>query len=275
MKKGICVLLAVWLLAVPALADVAWEPENGFYRRNERQCEPEERLYWTNSPDGYVTLREAPDGQAIANVKNGVRYYVLGTFEKSGRRWGLANYNLNDGADGYLAVADGAETGWHEAWLPMEDLVLYYDQMCFQEDHREALSAVQKEFAVAGRAFCFYEYPGGPFIWQMNPADTRNMDPIRTALLYTDEEGREWGQVGYWQGHRNIWFCLSDLENPDLPAEDHTPDLYPAAEGGAGAVLPDDAVSDRDVTVWTAAAVVLVCGVTAALLLRMKKRKQA
>ena len=49
--------LTAWLLTVPALADVAWEPENSFYKRNERQCEPEERFYWVNGPEGYLTLR--------------------------------------------------------------------------------------------------------------------------------------------------------------------------------------------------------------------------
>ena len=44
--------LTAWLLTVPALADVAWEPENSFYKRNERQCEPEERFYWVNGPEG-------------------------------------------------------------------------------------------------------------------------------------------------------------------------------------------------------------------------------
>ena len=144
--------LTAWLLTVPALADVAWEPENSFYKRNERQCEPEERFYWVNGPEGYLTLREEPNGKPIANVKNGVRFYVNGTYEKGGVRWGLVNYNLNDGTDSYLAVAGDAETGWNEAWLSMEDMVLYYDQQCFREDHAGELTSEQKTFTVAGKA---------------------------------------------------------------------------------------------------------------------------
>lgn len=264
--------LTAWLLTVPALADVAWEPENSFYKRNERQCEPEERFYWVNGPEGYLTLREEPNGKPIANVKNGVRFYVNGTYEKGGVRWGLVNYNLNDGTDSYLAVAGDAETGWNEAWLSMEDMVLYYDQQCFREDHAGELTSEQKTFTVAGKAFCFYEYPGGPFIWQMDAADTREMEPVQTAIVYTDAAGREWGHVGYWYGNRNIWFCLSDPENPNLSVEDHTPDLYPAAEGDAGSVLPVYTEAES-VPVWIIAGVVLVCGVTAYLLLRMRRKK--
>ena len=54
--------------------------------------------------------------------------------------------------------------------------------------------------------------------------------------------------------------------------EDHTPDLYPAAEGDAGTVLPVYTEAES-VPVWIIAGVVLVCGVTAYLLLRMRRKK--
>lgn len=267
-------LLAAWLLAVPAQADVIWEPSNSFYKDHADQCELEERVYWINGPEGYVTLREAPDGRPIANVKNGSKFYVNWVWKKGNDRWGVVNCDLTGEPDKYLAVADGTEKGWQELWLPLEETVLYYDTQSFEEDHRGELSPERKTFAVADKALCFYEYPGGPLIWQMDPADTRDENNVETAVVYTDPAGREWGKVGYWYGNRNIWFCLSDLENPDLPVEDHTPDLYPAAEGEAGAVLPAYTGAGR-VTAPIYAAVGLVCGVTAVLLLRMKKRKAA
>ena len=106
----------------------------------------------------------------------------------------------------------------------------------------------------------------------MDAADTREMEPVQTAIVYTDAAGREWGHVGYWYGNRNIWFCLSDPENQNLSVEDHTPDLYPAAEGDAGTVLPVYTEAES-VPVWIIAGVVLVCGVTAYLLLRMRRKK--
>lgn len=279
MKKLLRLLLtvlAVSALTAPALADVIWEPQNGFYQRHQNQCERENRSYWTNSPEGYVTLRESPGGRAIANVKNGRPIYTEYIYQSGGEAWGLAELRTED-LEGDLLAADEhavSENRWLEVWFPMDGMLLRYDQQSFREDHTGEILAEKRTVDVDGLALCYYAFPGGEFDWQMDPQYTKDMEPLTVSEIYTDEAGREWGYVSYWYGSRNIWFCLSDLEDPALPVEDHTPDLYPAAEGGAGTVLPDDAVSDGDVTVWIAAAVILVCGVTAVLLLRMKKRKQ-
>lgn len=274
MKRGICILLAAWLLAVPALADIIWEPQNSFYQRHQGQCERENRSYWTNSPEGYVTLRESPNGKAVANVKNGQVIYTEYRYQNGGEDWGLAELRAEDLEESILAADESAidDGQWLELWFPMGEMQLRYDQQSFREDHPGEITAGERTVDVDGLALCYYEFPGGEFEWQMETMYTKDMEPITFSELYTDAEGREWGYLGYWYGVRNIWFCISDLENTDLPVEDHTPDLYPAAEGDAGAVLPDDAMPDN--TAWVIAAVVLVCGVTAALLLRMKKRKQ-
>lgn len=266
MKKWICLLLAMWVLAVPALADVAWEPENSFYQRHQNQCELEERMYWVNGAEGYAVLQEEPEGKPIATVKNGVKVFVNGIYDDA---WALITYNVDQDPERYLAVASDAEEGYHEAWLPMEELVRYYDSQCFEEEHRTELSAERRTFEAADKALCLYEYPGGPFTWQMDPLNTKEMAPVETQLLYTDAEGREWGKVGYWYGSRNIWFCLSDLENPDLPEEDHMPELVPAA---ASASLPEW----RDTAVVLAVlAVAGVCAVTAVLLALLRRKKHA
>ena len=173
MKKWICLLLAAWMLMVPAFADVAWEPENSFYKRNQERCELEERVYWVNGGEGFSVLREEPDGEPIATVKNGVKVFANGIYEDT---WALITYNIAQDPERYLEVAPGAKEGYHEAWLPMEDLVRYYDSQCFEEEYKTELQAERRAFEVAGKAFCYYEYPGGPFIWQMDPLNTKDMD---------------------------------------------------------------------------------------------------
>lgn len=273
MKKLVCTILALCLLGITAFADVAWEPENSFYQRNQRKCEAEERTYWVNGEAGYVTIREEPEGKPLVNVKNGVKYYVYGTYTKDGETWGLVNYNVSDDETAYLAVSDEVEPGWTEAWVPMADMVLYYDQQSFREDHPGEIIEQEKAVAVDGKALCYYEYPCGPLNWQMEKKYMQSVDPITVRECYVDSDGKTWGYVSYWRGNREVWICLDDPENPDLQTENHTPELIPAAEGAVGTALPEWEASEETSLLYVAIGVAAVCGVTAVLIFRMRKKK--
>jgi hypothetical protein len=43
------------------------------------------------------------------------------------------------------------------------------------------------------------------------------------SLAYEDAQGREWGFVPYLYGSRNIWVCLDEPLNSDIPAFTPTP----------------------------------------------------
>lgn len=267
MKRLLCVIFAGCLLCVTAFADIAWEPENSFYARNQRKCTPEERVYWLNGPEGFVTVLEEPEGKPLGNLKNGALRYVYGTYERDGVRWGLINVSKDRELELFLSVSEEMTDGWNEVWVPMEELVLRYDHQSFLEDHVGEVQEVEQEVDFSGLLYCKYHYPGGELDYQQ----TGRFDhKIGMSLLYTDESGRDWGYTYYFQGD-NGWFCLSDPENPNLQAEDRTPELIPAAEN---AELPAWTASPNHTILYVTIGVVAVCGVTMVLLLQMKKKKR-
>lgn len=67
-RKGWILPLAVLMaltLAMPAFADVMWEPYgNNFYEAHRDECQYENRTYLANGPEGYLTLRESLQSSA-------------------------------------------------------------------------------------------------------------------------------------------------------------------------------------------------------------------
>ena len=67
-RKGWILPLAVLMaltLAMPAFADVMWEPYgNNFYEAHRDECQYENRTYLANGPEGYLTLRQRPQSSA-------------------------------------------------------------------------------------------------------------------------------------------------------------------------------------------------------------------
>ena len=266
MKKLFCILIAISVLIVTASADLLWEPENRFYKSHKRLCEPEERVYWVNGEEGFVTAREEPDGRPMANLKNGCLRYVYGTYEKDGVLWGLINISAGYEKELFLAAAEEAREGWVEVWVPMSHMVLKYDHISFLEDHPGQVREQEWEMILSGKNYCTYEFPCGPLRFRQE----KEIQSLRVtvSLVYTDNQDRKWGYTPYFYGDE-VWFCLDDLENPDLQTEDHTPDLIPAAEDGGGTELPEWE-EGPSVGIW-AAAVAALCGGTAVLILRMKQ----
>jgi hypothetical protein len=54
-----------------------------------------------------------------------------------------------------------------------------------------------------------------------------NAGNAAASTYYTDPQGRVWGFIGYLYGHRNIWVCLSDPLNSDIPAFNPAPPPTP------------------------------------------------
>lgn len=137
-RKGWILPLAVLMaltLAMPAFADVMWEPYgNNFYEAHRDECQYENRTYLANGPEGYLTLRESPQSSAeVINIVNGESVYVgyLWTDGK-GDQWGVAEYGV---------TSDSGERTWHDGWAPLSQLALVYDHICFEEDHGDELEA--------------------------------------------------------------------------------------------------------------------------------------
>lgn len=194
-------MLLALSLTLPASADVLWEPDNRFYENHQGDCEYHNRTYLANSPDGYVTLRSAPDGVAAAQVENGQRVNVYFLYQD----WGYVN------------------TASAEGWAPLSDLSLIYDYLSFEEEHGDEILPVDK--AVTDPLFDAYLQTGKTtlVIWSYPNAEhfshyytgDQGLELLNAlkeygVFTYTDEEGHLWGFCSYLYGHRNFWILLDD-----------------------------------------------------------------
>jgi|GEM_PF-4784411 len=192
-------------LALPALADsIAEPPGNDFYRSHQRELTVENRFYFLNGAEGYVTLFEAPEGRAVENLPNGERLQIYAIWEES---WGIVSYALSEERE-------------DSAWVRLEDMAEQYDRVCFTRDHADELRTLPEprllDFTQAGSA-ALWEFPGAEepaalleigafdsYVWKA--ADGQ----AYFHRLYTDPLGREWGEVEDSKLYSGCWVCLAD-----------------------------------------------------------------
>lgn len=214
-------------LSAPAYADVMWEPNsNYFYDTHRDQCEYENRGYYANGKEGFITLWDAPDGGMVrAQFQNGEQMWVYYIYRD---RWALTAF-----------WTDGKETS---GWVPLADLSLVYDFISFQEEYADQIRPYNGEFAdYAGDVaeVNFYSYPGSKGIsmtwetggsWHVldNLTGTAENDSY-ISQIFVDENGRTWGYVSYMYGRLNAWFCLDEPDGTDFPVREvSTAELIPA-----------------------------------------------
>lgn len=218
-------------LSAPAFADVMWEPsDNPFYDGHRSECTYENRGYYANGRNGFVTLVSAPGASmAVSQYENGEVLWVGFTYRND---WALVS-----------RWEDGKEVS---GWVRMSDLALVYDYQCFEEEYRDRIRPYDNEFAdYDGDAavFHFYEYPGAPEInqsfdvqnnWGMDIVDNltgTGENPSYIQSIFVDEDGRTWGYVNYMYGHLNSWFCLDEPDGEDFPVREvSAAELTPAQE---------------------------------------------
>ena len=222
-KKKLAALLALCLLfPVQAGADVIVVPEGSFYQRHERECEPLSRWYQANGEPGYASLCDQPGGMVLANIENGTELYL--TFSYSGRgQWGYTE--LDSSQEGVVSAQPGGIYGW----INLSTLRPCYDSIAFRERHAQEITPFSGDASAVFTAKRVYlwKYPGAP---PVEEAYLEDAGDICFEDGYTDPSGLLWGRVGYYRGWRDIWVCISDPENADLPViAPEQPPLYPAA----------------------------------------------
>lgn len=228
MKKFVTLWLSLVLLLsliAPARADVLWEPDNRFYETHRDQCTLEERSYYANGEDGFVTLWNAPNGSRVeGQFENSTVLRVYWRYKD----WGC------------VSIRVGEE--WVEGWVPMADLVLIYDYISFAEGYADQITPYNGEFADyggdadlanffaypgAGEVQRIYEYAQWTDLWNNLTGSADGESYIQS--IFVDEDGRTWGYVGYMYGHLNAWFCLDEPDGVDFPEREmDAPALIPA-----------------------------------------------
>ena len=229
MKRFLTVTLTLttlFALTAPAFADLMWEPDNNsFYNRHRNQCEYENRSYYANGKEGFVTAWDAPDGSLVVDqYGNGEKLWIYYIYEN----WGLISR-----WDG------GKETS---GWISLSDLSLVYDYISFEEEYADRITPYSDEFADYNgdaEVVNFYEYPGAPGInqsweisgeWHVLDNLTGTADnPSYISSIFVDENGLTWGFIVYMYGRLNSWFCLDEPDGTDFPVREvSTPQLTPA-----------------------------------------------
>lgn len=210
--RKLCTMIAAaavfFALAIPAFADVLWTPQNSFYERHFDECTYVGRSYLANGEAGYVTLHSSPGGLTqIANVANRTKLFVGYTWEEAeGVYWAVAEYAEQDSSGKYTS---------RSGWIPLDDLALVYDAVCFEEDNGALFSAYDG-CGDGLTSVCLYTYPGGVLCGTLR--EEKNYMSFSDAFqnLYTDDNGRRWTYIGYYLGRQNAWVCIDDPENESL-----------------------------------------------------------
>ena len=236
-------VVAALALAVPASADIIWEPEDDFYESHRGECVYNGRLYQAAGYDGSVKVYSSPkNAMSIKSLENGERVRVQ--FEWSGNVVWAYVYNEDVGG-----------------WVPMGDLSLVYDSQEFIKDHEGQIvkgEAVEVDFDQAW----LYSYPGGPKDHVLKEdEDYMSFDEIFTSL-YTDDNGLRWGVVGYYKGHRNGWVCLDDPMNETLDTAVVAVAPSAAQQQGAPTVTHTEWSNDLVLAAALVTAVVILTWVT-------------
>lgn len=261
-KYLICELLAVCLLSVTAFADVIWEPNDDFYQQHYEECEYLGRSYYANGQVGFVMVFDTPVAENYVEhyLENGTELYVSFTMEYEGDDWGVVE--LSDGRTG---------------WVAMSALTLIYDNQSFIEEHEAEFvpydGSFEKLCTSENQRVIFWTYPGSGKTSGDFETLHQDYSPLQPDVMWTDGEGRVWGRIGYYMAARG-WVCLSEPDNEDLPVAERSYDLYlPADPEPTDATVQSGGMAgQKPLTMTVCGAVALVCGITAVLIVRMKKK---
>ena len=216
MKKAVFTLILAGLMFVPAFsayADVVVEPENDFYSKNWQNIVPLDRMFQVEASSGSASIKKEPGARTdIAQVENGETIYVSHSCLYNGEFWGLTSVYLE------------SEQKWsRDGWIRVDDLLVKYDYIAFAEEHYEELYAYEgdiEEIKSAGAALV-WPWPGAEApLWRLEEFD---IDKLWIYTAYKDNAGREWGFVSYLYGSQNIWVCISDPINPEIPVFNPAP----------------------------------------------------
>ena len=211
---------------MPAKADVLIEPFDDFYEKHEEQCVYLCRSFYVNSEDGTLSVKLQPGAEReIAVFNNGEVLYIQYTYNYNGAAWGVAEFQLPD------------TEGWTSGWMPMDQLLLVYDGISFREEHYDEFYNYKGEFDTSGD-IVLWTWPGSGdvnFVLDTDQWRSDDFDDLTFSIAYKDIEGREWGFIGYYYGSRDVWVCIDDPSNQDIPAFNAAPEPVLRRQGDTNA----------------------------------------
>lgn len=270
-KFGIVLgLILAVILTSTVQADIIWEPTDNFYQGHRAACKEVYRSYLANGEDGYVAMYKSPaSDRKVQLFKNGYEFNFSYSYtDTNGKEWGLVE-------------PSNTATGW----VPMEELVMKYDNISFCEEHEDEFTEYNGEYddKLSGRLLIIWEYPSSG---EVRVKLTTNISTTNIPYIYTDGDGNTWGLYMFLErvqrlsgdeedtskwNNENGWVCLNDPDNEELPVIDHQGEMIPAIDA-----LPDlEEVNEKSEMLFLLiGALVLVISVTAGIIIHVKMKKR-
>ena len=222
MRKIKCtVLFMVALLltcSIAVYADIIVEPNNSFYERHRTECVYLNRSFYANSKEGFVSITKEPGSKTVTTaVENGETIYIKFTYNFNGEQWGITE----------IETPQKNYTEWPAGWIPMEQLLPIYDYISFEEDHGSEIYDYtgDSEALASAPEIVFWPWPGSGSITHTLERPVGYEGPFDYTDAYKDNEGREWVFLTYWVGNRNVWVCVDDPANRNIPAFNPPPEV--------------------------------------------------
>ena len=238
------VIAGVILFAVLAVipqsqvsADVIFEPPNSFYQRHREECSYFGRRCLAGENARLWTAPNLSFGYSVAEEYEEIDISFVYTDDR-GLEWGL-----ND--------AQGK-------WILMADLFLEYSSPEFMQEFADDIIESDPQILPADIPFVIWTYPESGEIREVNHTLPEDFE---LDLFYTDPDGRLWGYTAYMYGTRDVWVCLSDLNDTHIsPRGEHELIRAQEADEEAIALVKRAGLSFIPVLIISVAAVVLISG---------------
>ena len=216
MFKRFLIFLLVFFLFVPAFivsADLIIEPDNKFFLQHRNDCVYLGRNFYVNGEGGSASVKNEPgDGKGFDVIENGETVYIKYSCLYEGDYWGLFS-NYSDKTSNFIY-----------GWIQLDQLLVQYDYISFEEEHQKEFYQYNGDYAEIKKtnSAIIWPWPGADApLWTVEDWDTDN---FYVSHAYKDKDGREWGFVTYLYGSRNVWICLSDPLNRDIPVFNPAPE---------------------------------------------------
>ena len=229
----ITLVLALVVLAAasaPIFADVVMS--NDFLEKNKDKTEPMNHSFSANGADGFVSSREAPGSKKeLDRYENGAIIRIGSIYKHKGEYWGISPIG---------------HWYWNPGWMPMNELLMYYESSDFEAEFQEGLYDYSGNFRslAAAKEFYIWQWPGSDR--EKNHYDNSNKyfdaSDVRALNAWKDEGGGEWVYITIWGGPGGGlqpagaaagWVYMSDPNNGDIPAFNPAPDPVPWVYGEA------------------------------------------
>jgi len=306
MIKRFLIAFAAMLMCVPPFAvhaDVVMG--NEFLSKNKDSAVPLNEKHYgkrmiVNSPDGYVIPKMEPGSEegvptepySYKGTSPGGRSDKPYTYEddffvfKNSEIITITHVYLYDGR--YWGVMGHSHTYQPPGWIPMDELLVLYDQQDFEIQNRDHfyLYTGSYDAVLSASKLVQWAWPGSDKDKRVIESDIANY--AKVLLAYTDSDGREWGKTIYSEK----WICLSDPESINMSFSSLTPQsapwspdgidwfadvtIYPPVQPSGTSFLSPivNAHAATPIVISIAVAVVVIAGTTILVVMLRKKRER-